>query len=140
MTLRKALLSAIAATAFLATPALAHDCNERIEQIDRLLEEAAEAAISTSSGGQAVAGAREAQAMETDAAEETEDPVPFQEEPEEEEAVEEADEAGEGGDRVMQAMVALDEARAQADAGDEEACEAAVDDVLRTLIVGRQAS
>jgi hypothetical protein len=48
--------------------------------------------------------------------------------------------AGEGGDLVMQAMAALDDARAQAEAGGEEACEAAVDDVLRTLIVGREAS
>lgn len=126
---------ALAATtaAFLAGPALAHDCNGRIDEFERLLDAAAEEAISASSGGQAVAGAREAQAME-EGDEAEEDPVPFQEEPEEEEAVEEAEEAGEGGSEIIEARAALDEARELAERGDEDACLEAVDAVIVSLI------
>lgn len=126
---------ALAATtaAFLAGPALAHDCNGRIDEIERLLDRAAEEAISASSGGQAVAGAREAQAME-ESEEAEEDPVPFQEEPEAEEAVEEAEEAGEGGSQVIDARTALQDARELAEEGNEDACLEAVDDVILSLI------
>lgn len=126
---------ALAATtaAFLAGPALAHDCIGRIDEFERLLDEAAEEAISASSGGQAVAGAREAQAME-DGEETEEDPVPFQEEPEAEEAVEKAEEAGEGGAQIIEARTALQDARALAEDGNEDACLEAVDAVILSLI------
>ncbi|NDV89415.1 hypothetical protein GTW51_22455 [Aurantimonas aggregata] len=127
------LFTAAAAAILLAGPAQAYQCAERIDDLERLLDAAASQAISASSGGQAVAGAREAQAMaESDEA--SEDPVPFQDEPEETEAVEEAEAAGDGGEEVIEARTALQGARELAKSGDEDACLKAVDDVILSLI------
>ena len=123
----------VAAALLMAGPALAQDCAGRIENFERALDRAAGEAISASSGGQAVAGAREAQAME-DPEEATEDPVPFQEETEEAAEVEEAEEAGDGGERVIQARTALQNARELSENGDEQACSEALDDLILSLL------
>ncbi|WP_299817995.1 hypothetical protein [uncultured Jannaschia sp.] len=123
----------VAAALLLAGPALAQDCAGRIDDFERILDRAAGEAISASSGGQAVAGAREAQAMEAPE-EGAEDPVPFQEEDEEAAEVEEAEEAGEGGERIIQARTALQNARELAEGGDEAACSEAMDDLVLTLL------
>ncbi|WP_341212798.1 hypothetical protein [uncultured Limimaricola sp.] len=123
--------AAAIAASLLAGPALAHDCAGRIDEFERLLDTAAERAISASSGGQAVAGAREAQAVEDT---ERSEVVPVQDETEEVEAVEEADEAGNGGEKVIEARAALQQARDLADEGQDEACAEAVDAVFLTLL------
>jgi hypothetical protein len=120
----KITVAALAAS-LLAGPALAHDCTGRID------DTAAEQAISASSGGQAVAGAREAQAIEDT---ERSDVVPVQETEEEVEAVEDADEAGNGGEKVIEARAALQQARELAEEGDDAACAEAVDEVILTLL------
>ena len=121
---------AATATLLLAGPALAQDCAGRIDTFERVLDLAADEAISASSGGQAVAGAREAQAMETPE-EGVEDPVPFQEEPAE---VEEAEDAGDGGERVIQARTALQNARELAESGDDAGCAEAINDLILSLL------
>lgn len=127
------LLTAAAAALLIAGPAHAYQCADRIGDFERLLDVAASQAISASSGGQAVAGAREAQAMaESDESEE--DPVPFQEELEASAAVEEAEDAGDGGEELIEARTALQDARDLAESGDEDACLQAVDDVFLSLI------
>lgn len=145
-TLRTTLGAAIAAS-LLAGPALAHDCAGRIDDFERLLDLAAKEAISASSSGQAVAGAREAQAVQDSGAvsdaEETgsapeadgEEPVvPVQDEVEEAAAVEEADESGNAGENVIDARTALQEAREMAEKGDEAACTEALDEVIVKVI------
>ena len=124
---------AATATLLLAGPALAQDCAGRIDTFERVLDRAAGEAISASSGGQAVAGAREAQAMETPE-DGVEDPVPFQEEPEEAAEVEEAEDAGDGGERVIQARTALQNARELAESGDDAGCTEAMDDLILSLL------
>ena len=126
----KITVAALAAS-LLAGPALAHDCTGRIDEFERLLDTAAEQAISASSGGQAVAGAREAQAIEDT---ERSDVVPVQETEEEVEAVEDADEVGNGGEKVIEARAALQQARELAEEGDDAACAEAVDEVILTLL------
>ena len=122
--------SVAAAATFLSGAALAHDCLDRIGEIEGLLDTVSERAISTSSGGQAVAGARQAQAVEGDAEDVEEPVVPVQEEPEEAAAIEEAAEAGDAGERVIEARAALKDAREMAEGGDEEACLKALDDMI----------
>lgn len=129
MTIRKMLL---ATTLVLMAGPVAANCADRITFLEEVLDEAARASISTSSGGQGVAGAREAQATEG----ETEEPAaPYQEEPREAEAVEDAVEAGEGGDRILQARAALGEALALEEDGDAEACDMQVRQILTDLIL-----
>ncbi|MBB4004639.1 hypothetical protein [Aurantimonas endophytica] len=127
-------LFTVAATALLlAGPAHAYTCAERIADLERLLDVAASQAISASSGGQAVAGAREAQAMaESDEGDEA--PVPFQDEADETAAIEETDAAGDGGEELIEARTALQGARDLAESGDEDACVKAVDNVILSLI------
>ncbi|WP_410219347.1 hypothetical protein [Paracoccus sp. (in: a-proteobacteria)] len=130
MSLTRILLATSLALA--ATPAAA-TCADRISYLEEVLDEAARMSISTSSGGQGVAGSREGQAMsEVDSPEPA---APYQEEPEEAEAIEEAEEAGEGGDRILQARAALGEARATEESGDAEACEGEVREILINLIL-----
>ena len=124
--------SVVVLATFLSGGALAHDCLERVGEIEGLLDAASERAISASSGGQAVAAARQAEVVEGD--EEGEGPeepvVPFQEEAEEAIAVEEADEAANAGERVIEARAALQDARELAQGGDEQACLDALDDMI----------
>lgn len=107
-------------------------CADRIAFLDEVLDEAAKLSISTSSGGQGVAGARESQAVSE--GEIVEPTVPYQDQPEEAQAVEEAEEAGEGGNEILEARALLGEAQALEDDGDSAACEAQVREVLVELI------
>ena len=124
---------AAAAVVISSGSALAHDCADRIDEFEQLLDVAADHSISASSGGQGVAAAREAQSMQnTDEA--LEDPVPYQEEPEEAVEVEEADDAGEGGEQIIEARTSLQNARELAESGDEDACVKALQEVILALI------
>ena len=125
-----AIASAALAAALLSGPASAHDCLGRIGEIEALLDATSEEAIATSSGGQAVAGARQAQAADGDEEGLEEPVVPVQDEREEAIAVEEAEEAGRGGERVVEARTALQDAREMAEGGDEEACLKALNDMI----------
>ena len=125
--------------ALLAGPVASHDCAGQIDEMERLLDSVAEEAISASSSGQGVAGAREAQAIEeSGAADEgpgTEEPViPVQEESEEALAVEEADEVGDAGENVIETRVKLQEARQMAEEGQEAACVEALHGLIVQLI------
>lgn len=118
--------------ALLAAPALASPCTDRIAEVERRLDERGAAAASTSSGGQGVAAAREAQAMQGGAG----PVIPFQSTGAEAEARRGAAEAGGGGDRVMQARAKLNQARAlEAQGG--SACMDAVAEAERELARGR---
>ncbi|MFN4098335.1 MAG: hypothetical protein ACK4GT_01025 [Pararhodobacter sp.] len=123
-----------------ATPTAptAQDCSAWLDEIGEILNEGAEASMSSSSGGQAVAAARESQAREEGAhedGEETTDPVPVQDPAREAEAVEDAELAGGGGDRIMQAIARLEAARADLGDGQPGACEEAVTDIVRVLVL-----
>lgn len=122
--------SAAVAAAFFSSAAFAHDCMGRIGEIEQLLDTVSEEAISASSGGQAVAGARQAQAIEGTGEGLEEPALQVQEEPEEAIAVERSEEAGRGGERVIEARAALQEAREKAEGGDEQACLKALDDMI----------
>lgn len=130
-------LMAAAGAGFLyAGPILASTCAEQIEEVDARLQEAAELSIATSTAGQAVAAAREAQASELIDDEEVAEEVPtvpYQDEEDEAEAVRRAAEAGDGGEEIMEALALLEKARVHEEAGDEEACEAAVAEVARLI-------
>ena len=128
--------TAAAAATLVAGAASAHDCQARIGEIEALLDTVSEQAISASSGGQAVAGARQAQAMEGGDEGLEEPAVPVQEEPEEAIALEQAEEAGRGGERVIEARAALQEARERAEGGDEQACLEALDDMILAALRG----
>jgi hypothetical protein len=109
--------------------AMAESCEQQVDALEAELEEAQELAISAASGGQGVAGSRQAQAQEDepqqDEAPLEEPAVPYQEEPEEAAAIERAEDAGEGGDIFMQAKALLEEARAAAQDDDQTACRTA---------------
>ena len=128
MTLKQMLLAG--GLAVLAGPALA-DCADRITFLEEALDDASRLAISASTGGQGVAGAREAQAVTEETAEK---PVPYQDDAAA--AVEEADEAGDGGEELIEARARLGEARTLAQDGDEEACTWQIKEILVGLIDG----
>ena len=128
MTLKQMLLAG--GLAVLAGPALA-DCTDRITFLEEALDDASRLAISASTGGQGVAGAREAQAVTEEMAEE---PVPYQDDAAA--AVEEADEAGDGGEELIEARARLGEARTLAQDGNEEACTRQIKEILVGLIDG----
>jgi hypothetical protein len=135
--MKRLTLMAVAGAGLLcAGPILASTCAERIEEVDARLQEAAERSIATSTAGQGVAAAREAQAGELVDDEEVAEEVPtvpYQDEDDEAEAVRRAAEAGDGGEEIMEAFAFLDEARVHEEAGDDAACEAAVAEVVRLI-------
>lgn len=128
-------LAGVAAGMLLAGPASASPCGDRIAALDARLDQEAEAAISTSSGGQGVAGAREGQAMQDEDGEipPNEPAVPFQSEPREAAATEDAVEAGEAGNLVMQAKAALNRARTLDREGNTAGCEEALAEAERQI-------
>ena len=134
---RKRLLTAAGALGILAAagPVFASPCTDQIDALERRLNETGAAAAAVSSGGQGVAAAREAQAME---ARDNNQPagapaVPFQAESREAQATQRATEAGGGGDRVMQAKATLNRARTLDARGDGQACLEAVAEAKRQL-------
>lgn len=101
----------------LAGPALAGSCADDIAALDARAKGAATEAISSSTGGQKTAAARQGQGADASHAGETGTP---------EAPPEKSAEAGKGGDAAQQARVALDEAREADKKGDAGACAAAV--------------
>ena len=122
---RSIALAAAAVCLLLGRSPLASPCGDRINALEARVNEAAEGAASSSSGGQGVAAARESQAMQ---ARNQGAPIaaptvpPFQNEAREAEATRQAADAGGGGDRVMQARAKLNQARNLDGRGDSTAC------------------
>jgi hypothetical protein len=126
----------VALSSLAAGPVRASPCTDQIDALERRLNETAATAGSASSGGQAVAAAREGQAMEardrggTGAGAPA---VPFQSESREAQATQRATEAGAGGDRVMQARATLNQARTLDAQGNATGCIEAVGEARRQL-------
>ncbi len=105
-----AVLIALQASAVSASP-----CSTEIETVSKQLHEEGREAISASTSGKAVAGAREGQGVtETGGSEKSA-------------------QAGEGSEKVQAAKVALDEARTLDGKGDAEGCGKAVERAKKTL-------
>ncbi|WP_306751697.1 hypothetical protein [Paracoccus actinidiae] len=129
---RSAVTAAVLALA--GTPAAA-DCASHLALMDEVLDQASRDSIATSSGGQAVAGAREARAVtdteapgnDANATEAAQDPQPPQ-------APGHAPPA-EAGDQVQRLRASVDEARAQA-GKDDAACRETLVTALRELVSG----
>lgn len=136
----------------MAAPAMA-DCAERIAYLEGALDEAARVAISASSGGQGVAGAREAQAMaETQAQDEAPEEAPEQAQADAaapdpaapDDAADGVTEAARSvaqdpapsdpGEALIEARALLGEARSLAGEGEEEACLTRTHEILVGLI------
>lgn len=127
------MLSVLAAA---AGTALASPCTDQIDALERRLNETAQTAGAASSGGQAVAAAREGQAMEARnrGEQSTGAPAtPFQSESREAQATQRAADAGGGGDRVMQAKATLNRARTLDGEGNATGCMEAVGEARRHL-------
>ncbi|WP_347140760.1 hypothetical protein [Paracoccus sp. SSK6] len=120
--------------AFAGTSAAA-DCASHLDLMDEVLDQASRESIAASSGGQAVAGAREARAVtdteapgkDATAEDAAQDPQPPQ-------APGHAP-PPEAGDRVQRLRAALEEARAQA-SQDDAACRETLVSALRELVSG----
>ena len=95
MTSRILLTAAGALCALSAAPTLASPCGDRIVALHRRLDEGTARAAAASSGGQAVAAAREGQASQPGSR--NEPTVPFQDPAREAQATRQAAEAGGGG-------------------------------------------
>ena len=135
MVFRKLLATAGAFCALAAGPASASPCTDQIGVLEARLNDTATTAAAASSGGQAVAAAREGQAME---ARNENRPagapaVPFQAEGREAQATQRAAEAGGGGDRVMQAKATLNRARSFDAQGNSQGCMEAVEEAKRQI-------
>ncbi len=118
-----------------AGPAFASPCADQIGALEARLNETAAAASAASSGGQGVAAAREAQAME---ARNENRPagapaVPFQAEGREAQATQRAADAGGGGDRVMQAKATLNRARSFDAQGNAQGCMEALEEARKQI-------
>lgn len=111
------LLTTVLLLAGIAGPASSSPCADDIAALDGRTRSAATGAIASSTGGKAVAAAREGQGE--DASRKGEPAVA-------EAPPEKSAEAGKGGDAAQQARVALDEARTADTKGDAGACAAAV--------------
>ena len=132
---RKLLATAGALSALVAGPGFASPCTDQIDALERRLNDTASTAAAASSGGQGVAAAREAQAMQSpDGNRPTGAPaVPFQAEGREAQATQRAAEAGGGGDRVMQAKATLNRARSFDAQGNGQSCMEAVEEARRQI-------
>ena len=136
MAFRKLLAATAGAFCALAAgPGVASPCTDQIGALEARLNDTATTAAAASSGGQAVAAAREGQAME---ARNENRPagapaVPFQAEGREAQATQRAAEAGGGGDRVMQAKATLNRARSFDAQGNSQGCMEAVEEAKRQI-------
>ncbi len=136
MMFRKLLATAGALSALVAGPGFASPCTDQIDALERRLNDTASTAAAASSGGQGVAAAREAQAMEARDENRPISPppaVPFQAEGREAQATQRAAEAGGGGDRVMQAKATLNRARSFDAQGNGQGCMEAVEEARRQI-------
>lgn len=111
----------------------ASPCTDQIDALERQVNETATTAGAASSGGQAVAAAREGQAMEArDRGQAAGAPAtPFQSESREAQSTQRAADAGGGGDRVMQAKATLNRARTLDGQGNAAGCMEAVGEARR---------
>lgn len=128
--------SALAA-AFLAAvgPAAAAECTVHLDLMDEVLDQASRESIASSSGGQGVAGAREARAMtDTEAPGNDETGEEAAEDPEPPQAPGLAPPEA-AGDRVQRLRASVEAAREQAEQ-DEAACRETLVTALRELIAG----
>ncbi len=133
---RKLLATAGALSALAAEPVFASPCTDQVDALERRLNDTAATASAASSGGQAVAAARGAQAMEARDENRPVSPppaVPFQAEGRETQATQRAAEAGGGGDRVMQAKATLNRARSFDAQGNGQGCMEAVEEARRQI-------
>ncbi|MCI0754716.1 hypothetical protein [Teichococcus vastitatis] len=103
-----------------ALPALASPCGDRIAALERRLEEGTARAAATSSGGQAVAAAREGQASQPGSR--NEPTIPFQKPAQEAQATRQAAEAGGGGTAFAEARATLNQARTLDQQGNASGC------------------
>ena len=129
---RSAVTAAVLALA--GTPAAA-DCASHLDLMDEVLDQASRDSIATSSGGQAVAGAREARAVtDTEAPGNDATSTEAAQEPQPPQAPGHAPPA-EAGDQVQRLRASVDEARAQA-GQDDAACRETLVTALRELVSG----
>ena len=125
---------AMAATiVIVAGPALASPCTDEIKALEMRLDDVAEKAGAASSGGKAVAAAREGQAVQSTGGTVAPGNPAAPREPQEARAVQQTAEAGGGGDRVMQAKATLNRARTLEEQGDASGCQGAVAEARRQL-------
>ena len=120
----------------LAGPAFASPCTDQIGALEARLNETGSTAAAAQSGGQGVAAARGAQAVEARNENRPVSPppvVPFQAEGREAQATQRAAEAGGGGDRVVQAKATLNRARSFDAQGNGQACMEAVEEARRQI-------
>jgi hypothetical protein len=123
----------IAGAFFLATSAAAwaSPCTERMDALEARIRAAAETTASVSSGGQGVAAAREAQAMQSRKQGKSIAPSsvpPFQDNAQEAHTTRRAAEVG-GGEQAMQALAMINRARVLYQQGDSPACLEAIGQV-----------
>ena len=133
---RRTLVAAMGAFCLLAAvPAGATPCGDLIASLDAQLNQTAASAGAASSGGQAVAAARQGQASE--ARDQGGQPPgatpPFQAEKPEAQATQRATNAGGGGDRVQQAKASLNRARSLDSENNPSGCMAAVAEAKKQI-------
>lgn len=124
----------VAASATLA----AADCADHLALMDEVLDQASRESIAASSGGQGVAGAREARAM-TDTEAPGHDAAATDTPPDEPQPTQAPGHApvADAGDRVQQLRAKVDEARALA-GQDDTACRETLVTALRDLLSGEE--
>jgi len=114
-----------------ALPALASPCGDRIAALERRLDEGTARAAAASSGGQAVAAAREGQAAQPGSR--NEPSMPFQDPAREAQATRQAAETGAGGTGMAEARAALNQARTFDQQGNAAGCMEAAGEAERRL-------
>ena len=116
----------------LSFPALATPCGDQIRALEPRVDEVVARSASLSSGGQAVAASREAQAMQTESGQK-EPGAPVQKLPEHDAGATAAMTPLAGGDKSIKARAALGRAQALDRDGDAAGCQAAVEEVRREI-------
>jgi hypothetical protein len=103
-------------------PAHASPCGEQVQAFGARLNDMAETSASLSTGGKAVAAAREGQAVQADPSSTATRAPAIPKDPPNEDAVRKAARTGAGGDGIMQAMAALNRARMLDQEGNVAGC------------------
>jgi hypothetical protein len=112
-----------------AFPAFASPCSDRIAALERRLDEGTAGAAAASSGGQAVAAAREGQASQPGTR--NEPTTPFQDPAREAQATRRTAEEGGGGTGMAEARAALNRARTLDQENNASGCMEAVTEAER---------
>jgi hypothetical protein len=126
-----AFLTALAFVGVALTPAWGSPCGDQIRILEPQVDEVVSRSAALSSGGQAVAASREAQAMQAERGQKTSSPV--QSLPEHDVNATAAAKPLAGGDRAMNARTAINRAQALDRDGDAAGCMSAVEQVRREL-------